>query len=32
MEGAKKKLKINFDKIEIKNTNELMWNYIKNEK
>ena len=28
----KKKLKINFDEIEIKNTNELMWNYIKNEK
>ena len=28
----KKKLKLNFDGIEIKNTNELMWNYIKNAK
>ena len=28
----KKKLKQNFDTIEIKNTNELMWNYIKNAK
>jgi len=28
----KKKLKLNFDTIEIKNTNELMWNYIKNAK
>jgi len=28
----KKKLKLNFDEIEIKNTNELMWNYIKNAK
>ncbi len=28
----KKKLKLNFDTIEIKNTNDLMWNYIKNAK
>ena len=28
----KKKLKLNFDTIKIKNTNELMWNYIKNAK
>ena len=28
----KKKLKLNFDEIEINNTNELMWNYIKNAK
>jgi len=28
----KKKLKENFNKIEIRNTNELMWNFIKNEK
>ena len=28
----KKKLKLNFDTIEIKNTNELMWNYINNAK
>ncbi len=27
-----KKLKLSFDTIEIKNTNKLMWNYIKNEK
>ena len=26
----KKKMNLNFDEIEIKNTNELMWNYIKN--
>ena len=28
----KKKLKLNFDTIEIKNTNKLMWNYINNAK
>jgi len=28
----KKNLKENFNKIEIRNTNELMWNFIKNEK
>ena len=27
-----KKLKENFNKIEIRNANELMWNFIKNEK
>ena len=28
----KKNLKENFNKIEIRNANELMWNFIKNEK